>query len=246
MGDNGTGAGDRAVGLAVTAVSLLAGVAALWVVTHPGVPGIDSWLHREVIEHRGATSLAIARAVTQGGSTRLVWPLLALGAVVRAHPHDRRGWLAAAAFTAAVGAGIGVRLAVSVLAARPRPDAVDWAATAGGYAFPSGHTTAATLAAGALAWVLARRTGRRGVRFLVWGVAATYAAAVGWSRVWLGVHWPLDVVGGWLLGAGWLTGVAWAVRRYRSVLLPVLQGRHDTAGERAQSRLPPSAGRQTL
>ena len=197
----------------MTCLTLLAGVAVLCMVTRPGVPGIDSWLHRAVLEHRGTTSLEIARAVTQGGSTRVVWPMLGLATLVRLRTRDLRAWLAAGAFTAAVGAGIGVRLAVSLLVARPRPAAVDWASTAGGYAFPSGHTTAATLGAGALAWTVARRTGRRGVRLLAWGAAATYAGAVGWSRVWLGVHWPLDVAGGWMLGAGWLTGMAWGIRR---------------------------------
>ena len=209
---------DRAVAPAITCVVLLAGVAVLWTVTRHGVPGIDSWLHRVVLERRGATSLRIARAATQGGSTRVVWPLLALATLIHPRGRDRRGLLAALAFTAAVGAGIGVRLALSLLAARPRPATVDWASTAGGYAFPSGHTTAATRGAGALAWAVARHSGRRGVRFLAWGAAATYAAAVGWSRVWLGVHWPADVAGGWLLGAGWLAGMAWAIRRIRAGL----------------------------
>jgi undecaprenyl-diphosphatase len=109
---------------------------------------------------------------------------------------------------ALVALGIGVRLATSEAVHRVRPPQRDWAMDAGGYAFPSGHTTAATLAAGLLAWAVSRHlTDRRG-RFAVWVLAVGYAGLVGWSRVWLGVHWPLDVLGGWVLGSSWLAGIA--------------------------------------
>ena len=201
-------------------LALFAALAALWLITLPGVPRLDSWLHVAALRHRSHASVAIARAVTRGGSTAVIWPMVALAALVFPRAGGRRRLLAAGVFAACVGAGIGVRLVVSLLVARPRPDVVDWAGPAGGSAFPSGHTTAATLGAGALAWSLARHTDRRAVRLAVWGAAAAYAAAVGWSRVWLGVHWPLDVAGGWLLGAGWLTATAWAVAK----------GRHGVAG----------------
>jgi undecaprenyl-diphosphatase len=87
---------------------------------------------------------------------------------------------------------------------RARPPIADWAAPAGGNSFPSGHTTAATIGAGLLAWAVCRHLPNPAGRAAVWGLAVLYAATVGWSRVWLGVHWPLDVAGGWLFGTGWL------------------------------------------
>ncbi|MCA1217285.1 phosphatase PAP2 family protein [Streptomyces sp. 8L] len=67
-------------------------------------------------------------------------------------------------------------------------------------AFPSGHAMAATVACGLLLWVL-RREGAAGAR---WGaalaVAALSAVGVGFTRLWLGVHWVSDVLAGWLLG----------------------------------------------
>ncbi|MGW0736438.1 phosphatase PAP2 family protein [Streptomyces sp. NPDC002851] len=78
------------------------------------------------------------------------------------------------------------------------PDPVDSAQYA---AFPSGHAMAAAVAGGLLLWVLRRR----GASTAVWRTAlvltAVSVAGVGLTRVWLGVHWPSDVVGGWLLGA---------------------------------------------
>ncbi|MFF3316138.1 phosphatase PAP2 family protein [Streptomyces sp. NPDC003035] len=78
------------------------------------------------------------------------------------------------------------------------PDPVDSAHYA---AFPSGHAMTAAVSCGLLLWVLALhwREGWRG-----WSVAAVAALVsvlgVGWTRVYLGVHWPSDVVAGWLLG----------------------------------------------
>src|SRR5207253_1865616 len=53
--------------LAGTCLALLASVAALWMITRLGVPGLDSRLHQAVLRHRGTTSLTIARELTQGG-----------------------------------------------------------------------------------------------------------------------------------------------------------------------------------
>jgi undecaprenyl-diphosphatase len=78
------------------------------------------------------------------------------------------------------------------------PDPVDSAHYA---SFPSGHAMTAAVGCGLLLWVLALhwREGWRG-----WSVATVAAVVsvlgVGWTRVYLGVHWPSDVVAGWLLG----------------------------------------------
>lgn len=189
-------------------VGLLA-VALLGISLRDGsVPGIDRWLHGEVVRHRGGDLLAVARGITEGGSTRVAWPLIVIAAVTFPRTRGRLAWSVSLGIGALAGTAIAVRFGTSILVHRVRPPDLDWAMDAEGYAFPSGHTNAATIAAGFLAWAVTRHVADRRGRFAVWVLAVGYAALVGWSRVWLGVHWPLDVLGGWLLGSAWLAGLA--------------------------------------
>lgn len=75
-----------------------------------------------------------------------------------------------------------------------------------GLSFPSGHTSDAALAAGLIAWLVVRRfTGRVTAR-VVWPIAAAYALLIAWTRVYLGVHWPTDVLGSLAFVTTWLSG----------------------------------------
>ncbi|WP_328649157.1 phosphatase PAP2 family protein [Amycolatopsis sp. NBC_00348] len=99
---------------------------------------------------------------------------------------------------------LGRRLGFQV--ARPRPPTADRVVRAGGLSFPSGHTSDAALAAGLIAWLVVRRfTGRVTAR-VVWPIAAAYALLIAWTRVYLGVHWPTDVLGSLAFVTTWLSG----------------------------------------
>ncbi|WP_395298193.1 phosphatase PAP2 family protein [Kitasatospora hibisci] len=99
-------------------------------------------------------------------------------------------------------AGELVRRSLMEAFGRPRPPRLDWATTAGGFSFPSGHAFTSAVSAGLLAMAVARAR-PTAARAAAAG-AALFAVAIGLSRVYLGVHWPLDVLGSWLLAAGWL------------------------------------------
>ena len=110
----------------------------------------------------------------------------------------RTGWRGACMPYLAVTTGTAVRHVLSQAVARPRPPAGWWLTEPDGFSMPSKHTTLAVLAAGACV----RHAGTRGMtRHLVPLLAG---AGVGASRVYLGVHWPSDILAGWLFAEGWL------------------------------------------
>jgi undecaprenyl-diphosphatase len=80
----------------------------------------------------------------------------------------------------------------------------------GSYAFPSGHALAAVLLYGVLAFLLAREADTRRARIAVIAGALLLIGLVGLSRVYLGVHWPTDVLAAWIFGGAWLALCIWA------------------------------------
>jgi membrane-associated phospholipid phosphatase len=184
-----------AVAVAVTAAAF--GALLGWVLAAHGHPlAWDLGLHAAAVEHRTDPLTAAARGVSAANEV-VAYVVAPIGGLLALRP--RPWWLGALTGAAALAAGQWLRFGLSVAVARPRPPRSDWAGPASGYAFPSGHTTTATLAAGLLCLGAVRVLhGARRVVVLV--VAAAWAAVVGLSRVYLGVHWPTDVLGGWLLG----------------------------------------------
>ncbi|MFE3501791.1 phosphatase PAP2 family protein [Kitasatospora sp. NPDC059160] len=157
--------------------------------------------------HRPSAARTAAAAVTSLGTGAVPYLLaLAAGAVtVRALPAPRptrRAVLLLLAPLLWLLAGQLLRYGLMAACARPRPPHADWATAASGFSFPSGHSFTSALCAGLLALAVTRAH-PAATRAAVAG-ALLFAAAVGLSRIYLGVHWPLDVLGGWLLAAGWL------------------------------------------
>lgn len=95
---------------------------------------------------------------------------------------------------------------------RPRPDLVPHGSYVYSGSFPSGHSTLSAATFLTLAVLVSSLEPRRRTKALVYALALALLATVGFSRVYLGVHWPSDVIAGWSLGAAWAF-VAWVVLR---------------------------------
>jgi undecaprenyl-diphosphatase len=153
------------------------------------------------VAHRPDVTMALARGLTATGTGLIPYVLAVLAGIIAGRTLRRRA-VAAALCLACLGVGQAARYGVMAFVARPRPTRVDWATHASGWAFPSGHTATAAITAGLL--VIAVYTRSPPGRTLLALAVGCWGALVGLTRVYLGVHWFTDVVGGWLFALGWL------------------------------------------
>jgi membrane-associated phospholipid phosphatase len=207
--------GSLVVFLALTAIA----------VTHQVTPdGFDESIHHWALVHRSSGSDAVAAFVTHVGLSVVALPLLFVCALAVAQGPLVEQLKLAGLTLFLLAAGLVARVLVMEVVARQRPPVADWATATSGYAFPSGHTTAATILSGLLAWLIARRWSRRPWPQLVWPAAAAFTVLIGLTRIWLGVHWPTDVLGGWAFGVAWVSLsillLTWAGTRWVSVRHP--------------------------
>ena len=127
----------------------------------------------------------------------------------------QRRRLTALFLVAAVGGGLTLSSAAKALFDRPRPDLVPHGSHVYTASFPSGHSMMSAIVYLTLALLVARTLPDRRLKIYVVTLAAAVTLSVGVSRVYLGVHWPTDVLAGWAAGGGWALGCA-ALARHLS------------------------------
>lgn len=178
-------------------VAMVLGEGAGWL-DEPGLLAARTGAEREFAG--SALLLEIVRDVTAMGGVFLR-NLFALAAVVALlFLRLRRE---AVLFALTVAGGWIANTVVKMLVGRERPQIVPHLMEAGGDSFPSGHSFNSAVVYIAMALAFAALSWRHSVRYLLIGSAMALSALVAWSRVLLGVHFPSDVLAGWLGGAGW-------------------------------------------
>ena len=154
------------------------------------------------------------RDVTSLGGTTIIVLITAIVAGFLAMSGTRH---AAVLMVVSVSSGAMLMSLLKQIFARTRPDLVEHSARVFTESFPSGHATLSAITYLTLGALLARVQTRRALKAFSLGVAITLTALVGVSRVYLGVHWPTDVLAGWCLGGAWAITcwlvAAWLQRR---------------------------------
>jgi undecaprenyl-diphosphatase len=141
--------------------------------------------------------IQIARIVNEAGTWRVLLPATVL--LFLFFREARRHWWLWCGLI--VGSSL-IEHAVKILVERPRPSGFS-------SGFPSGHTTAAATFGVVVIYIASRAPLPPGGRWTLQAVAVAIVVLVGWARVVLHAHWPTDVLGGFLLGAGCAAAGAW-------------------------------------
>ena len=149
----------------------------------------------------------MARDITSLGSFTVLG--LLLSAVIGYLLLSRKSTSALLVLVAVLG-GVALNSLLKFEFARSRPDLFIPAARVFTASFPSGHAALSAITYMTLAALLSRTIQSRLLRHYFVGVAVTLTFLIGLSRVYLGVHYPTDVLAGWTIGSAWALG-SWTI-----------------------------------
>lgn len=140
-----------------------------------------------------------------GGTILTLVTLVAIGSLLAQRKRAEALFIAFA-----VGGGGLLNDLLKIGYARPRPDLVAHLVEVSSASFPSGHAMNSAVTYLTLGVLLARAVPDRSLKIFVLWVGVLLTLIVGFSRVYLGVHWPTDVLAGWAVGSAW-AGLCWIV-----------------------------------
>lgn len=157
-----------------------------------------AWLPNAMLDFTALGGVAVLTLLT----------ILAVGLLLA-----QRKWRRALFLAGAVSGGAILNAALKIGFARPRPDLVEHLVKVHDLSFPSGHAMNSAVVYLTLGVLLARAENGRRVKAYILGGAVLLTLLVGCSRVYLGVHYPTDVLAGWIVGASWST-LCWLVAEW--------------------------------
>jgi membrane-associated phospholipid phosphatase len=206
---NGTWAALIPVSLGMAAVSLLCFSWLSEEVLEQGTSRFDDRIRSLVHQHASPLFTVIMRFVTNLGD----WPVILFGTIVLLFIfwYRKDGDHVRLLLVTMLGAGIldGV---LKLAFHRPRPNPF-FVAKPSTYSFPSGHALISLCFYGLIAGMLSLRLHKHWQRVAVWGAAGLTVGLIGLSRIYLGVHWPSDVLAGYAAALIWMGAVRVLARK---------------------------------
>lgn len=152
--------------------------------------------------HESPWLTGLALDVTALGAGTVVWLVAIIASVFLWSTRHR--WSAALLWVSILGSGL-INASMKLIFERPRPQLFPWRVPyAGLSSFPSGHSMTSMVCYATLAYLIIRLEPTPFLRRFTLAVAALIVVSIGLSRMYLGVHYPTDVL------AGFMTGLAWA------------------------------------
>ncbi|MDH4412969.1 MAG: phosphatase PAP2 family protein [Rhizobium sp.] len=164
----------------------------------PGMPIGPGWLTKMMVD------------ITALGGVTVLTLLVTLVVV---YLTLSRKFRTAAFVTASILGGWGLSSAMKIGIARPRPEVVQHLVEVTDMSFPSGHAMLSAITYLTLGAMLSRIEEQPSLRYFFPLVAVILTLLIGLSRIYLGVHYPTDVLGGWAAGTVWACG-SWFVARW--------------------------------
>ena len=179
------------------------------------IAGADLWFENILLGVRTPFLLNVFNAITLLGNTGVV--ILVTGIVTIILFFNRCKSYAAGIIVAVAGAGITSYILKEIIK-RARPDGLIPSSVETSFSFPSGHATAAIALYGFLAYTLCKLYPKYNAAIIT--LATLLVLVIGFSRLYLGLHFPSDVIGGYFFGGIWLLiGIKVATLLKRSAII---------------------------
>jgi membrane-associated phospholipid phosphatase len=220
--------------LCITIALLVIGV----MLTHPLAGSVGRWdehVNAYLARHRTTSLNDVTRVATAAFNTV---PVVVAAAVIVGLLALLRHFREAMFLLLALVIEITAFLSVTFVVARPRPDVVRLNSTPSTSSFPSGHTAAATVLFVGIAVIVVCLTSNLAARVVSWLLATVVVTAVGFGRVYRGLHHPTDVFVGAVFGLACLVIAGLAIRAYRKKPAAI----SERTSERSRRRLDHALG----
>jgi undecaprenyl-diphosphatase len=188
--------------LAIVAALTAAGLLFTTFLLHGPIGDADERAVQWLADHRTGALNGISVVLSRSADT---FGAIAIALIVATGLALRRHWSAVAVLVTGLVLELTAFLAVNALVGRPRPDAEPLGSVPSTSSFPSGHTAATLVIYTCVALAASKWCRRMWVKSVAWAAAVVMPIAVAFARVYRGMHHPLDVVAGVVLGLGALT-----------------------------------------
>jgi undecaprenyl-diphosphatase len=182
---------------------------------------MDQWVVEKILYFRSPLATNVMEAVTQLGGIRFIAPG---SIVVIAYLLLKRRFEMATVFAAAIGGGSLLNSVVKIIIHRPRPIGTTTLIAASGWSFPSSHATASVIFYGMTAYLLVHAVDSFRLKTFFVALAGFIVFIVGFSRIYLQVHYLSDVFAGYVGGLFWLSICITGIEMYlvkRKIMIEV-------------------------